>query len=781
MTVTKHAKKLAILSKTSRTALHKHLPQLNTYFESTISHWNVTSQNPLDLFIQIFIYLGYKLYLTYYRNEKYELITEAKRFTKHFSRNLFIDEPIPSELIDFLIHPVITEIQKWNPPDRKEINDFFVFYGIFLRHYKPDFAKEAGIVHTPKILVNFVINGIHTLAKSTFGIKNGLKNEHFPFKIIDPAAGTMNFIVGLLQFLDKPKGELNTIYDNILTMELKELPYILGMNEILSLFNPHSKNTHYILRNTLSKESFTIMDNFLDINRDSSISILLGNPPYYINTQNNLPWIQTEIKEYKKSLNEKNLKILSDDYVKFFRISQKLFQEKRRTGIIAYITNNNYLDGPVFKSMRKSLINTFNEIYIVNLHGNLRKNETGNPFNIKVGVSIIFLVRSDPDYDPDPDNTLSYLEYGGKVKIHYWDIDSPDLSSKHKILSKGFNIELFNEVELTPDYFFIPREYDVERRFQKFVPINELFLRDPKSGIMTGRDSLVSNPDKAILDENMSLFFHRQFEDLRKLNVTVNQTKTWDPAKALKRSSENRATSSIIRYFYRGLIQDFLVYDKFLVDGCRLGYLDTISSTNPAICVTRSIRADHYSHALVVDAPPEKCLLGIKDSSYVFTLYQPQDLEKFNLNLDNIEFDLEPKLLFYYIYAILYSPTYRSRYVEQLKRHFPGIPISKNKKKITGEMVKLGQQLVEIHLGQARVSWTDFNVNNPTYRSIRDFNFDKTSNILYFSNDTDALSIADISQEMWDFEIRTIKQLFYWLKSRKFVNKAENQKKRHIG
>ena len=222
------------------------------------------------------------------------------------------------------------------------------------------------------------------------------------------------------------------------------------------------------------------MDDFIENNHDKSIPILMGNPPYYINTQNNLPWIQNEIKEYKKSLNEKNLKILSDDYVKFIRISQKLFQGKNRVGIVAFITNNNYLDGPVFKSMRKSLVNTFNEIFIVNLHGNLRKEETGNPFNIKVGVSIIFLVRTDPEYNPDPEHTLSYLDYGNNLQIHYLDVIYPILASKYQKLSQGFNIDEFEKIEMTPDYFFIPRNYEIERRYHDFIPINKLFLIEPK-------------------------------------------------------------------------------------------------------------------------------------------------------------------------------------------------------------------------------------------------------------------------------------------------------------
>jgi predicted helicase len=764
----KHAKILADLSKSSYNMLSDHYSLLKEYLDRCCIHWDVESDDSLSLFIQIIIHSSYKFYLTHENLKNFTLIDADNRFLPEYSKGLLLDDQIHELIIKFLIFPITEEIQRWEPPSKKEKDDLSIFYGIFLRFYNPKMAKNTGIVYTPPPLIDFTLSGINKIVTDRFGIEKGIKNDNFPFMIVDPAAGTMNFITRLLKSYDL---QLRILKNKILTIELNRFPFIIGNYEILRLMGKSDSGIISKLGNTLTYESFSLLDDFLTVEESTSISILLGNPPYYINTQNNNSWIQSEIQEYKESLNEKNLKILSDDYVKFFKISQKLFQDNKRKGLIAYITNNNYLDGSVFKTMRKSLIRTFDEIYIVNLHGNLRKNETGNPFNIKVGICVSFLVKTISKHK----STLNEAE------IYYWDINYPQLSKKYLNLSKGFDFSHFVKLELTPDCFFTPQQYEMEEKFHQFRPINSLFKTEPKSGVMTGRDSLVSNPDIDILTENLHLFYNRKFDEMEQHNIKIKKTKTWDPAQALVHSSEYQSTHSIIPYYYRGFVKDYLVYDKFLIDGARLGYLDKINASNPAICVTRSIRTQKYSHVLVVDAPPEKCLLGIRDSSYVFPLYQPQNLSQFNINYPTGFEYLEPKIFFGYIYAILHATTYRSRYLGQLKRNFPRIPFPLKKKNQIHEMGTLGSRLIDIHLGRLELSISEFPLENSSNLLIRDYQYDLSEKKLCFDIQDDSLSISNISQEIWNFDIGGIKQLDYWLKSRRYKNNQKKRNKRHIG
>ncbi len=762
VSISTHAKKLADCSKKAYISLSKIKDKLQNYLKTTSKLWSIQIYDALDVFIQVYANLSYLCYIN--REEKSLFNWEINNFTLHYSHLFVSDTPIPLEILESLIHPIQDQIFEWDPPTDKEKRKSSLFYGYYLRNYKPEIAKDAGVVYTPIEIVNFMVKSISDLCESLLKIENGLKNPNFPYKIVDPAVGTMNFITGLIQFMDSKQDHIKK---KILTLEISEIPYLLGFHAIISRIGKTTKN-HFYFMNALTQESYKKINKFLG-NDEEIISIILGNPPYYINTQNNLPWIREEINEYKKDLQEKNLKILSDDYVKFIRLSHKLFQNHSRKGIIAFITNNNFLDGSVFKIMRKSLMGTFSKIFIVNLHGNFRKNETGNPFKIKVGVCITFMVKSYGD-----------LKEQRNCEVYYWDLPQSNLNDKYSALSNGFNFQNFIKVESTPEHFFIPRDIEKEQQYFGFVPINKLFKTNPKSGIMTGRDSLVSNPDRTSLRENMELFFQNRINKLEYLKIQVKKTKTWDPIVALDRSSSSKVLNSIIRYNYRGFIQDYLIYDKLLVDGCRMGYLDTISRTNPAICVTRSVRASHFSHALVVKTPPEKCFLGVRDSSYVFLLRSPKNQNEYNVVSPELNYQTTPEQIFSYIYGILYSPSFRSQYKEQLRKHFPRIPFPKTKE-LFEKMADIGEELIKNHLDERNSLIHEFEIKNKSELVIDDYFYDYSSNTVYFNTKSNSLSISGISPSMWEFEIGSVKQLEYWLRSRRTYKSIKNKNKRHIG
>ncbi|MHA1339546.1 MAG: type ISP restriction/modification enzyme [Promethearchaeota archaeon] len=567
----------------------------------------------------------------------------------------------------------------------------------------------------------------------------------------------------------------------------------------------------YIHNNNIKQE----LEKGLEVRNKKKIFIVFGNPPYNINTQNNSKWIMEKIKDYKEGLKEKNLKILSDDYVKFIRFAQWKIK-KAGVGIVGFITNNNYLDGAVFKKMRQSLMETFNEIYIVNLHGNMRKKEGGNPFGIKVGVAIVFLLRTDESYGKDTinDKNKKETEKYKNCKLYYWDIPSDRVESKFWELSKPFNITNFKQIPITPDLFFIPKNIDEELKYMQFVPINSLFILKPKSGIMSGRDYLVSNPDREKLIENIQLFFNKKFDKLKQLNVNIKDTKSWKIEKALKKSNVEKATKSIIKYNYRGFNELYIIYDNALTEGCRFGYLDHINIDNPAIGVTRSIRSDHFSHALIVKNPPEKCFLAVKDSSYVFLLKQSNqakgasELRKnnsnertnnyknnnYNINLKTLSFltyKVTPEDVFYYIYAVLYSNIYRKRYNNQLKTHYPRIPFPnfENKnlaKELFEKMSELGKKLAQIHLGiSPLIDPSNFSIGKSEDFRIIDPKYDEKSKKIYLNKYDKDVWIANISKEMWDFEIGSIKQIENWLDFRSFKEKIHSSNKtrykRHKG
>ncbi len=834
-----YAEKLGLFTIELKNNLLKNSSDTNKFIKIIRKNWSNSvlkstlvsnDENFLDMICQTFAFVSFWIFLNYNNTQKklseFRILNndnDIYTFDKSFDFIFDFQKGIPLKIVQILIKPMEKFLQTLPPIKCEPPSKFMTtFYADFLRYYNSDLAKDLGVVYSPPEIVDYIIRGIDYFLHNEFNIAGGLGSRNLfnsdknnNISILEPSAGTMAFLIGILRHITEKKNLKSSDFQdwvksfflqNTIAIELIPAPFVLGyvkfiksLQEIIddqtsNIFKLHDR-IQIQLGNTLDDEHYKKWLN--DSKKKSemkSIEIILGNPPYNINTQNDSKWIRTLINDYKKDLNEKNLKILSDDYVKFIRFAQWKI-EKTGIGIVAFITNNNYLDGAVFKIMRKSLMSTFNKIYVVDLHGNMRKGESGNPFNIMVGVSIVFLLKTDENYKINSQKINDFQVLGEKCSVFYLDIKKSKLIEKYYELNKPFSNEVFIKVPPTPDYYFIPKEIDKEMRYYEFSAITDLFNAKPRSGIMTGRDALVSNPDYMLLIENIELFFNRKFEDLAKIGVKIRKTKNWGPEKALQHSSIAKAKKSIIKYNYRGMDVRYLIYDNTLVEGCRLGYLDKISIDNPAIAVTRSIRSSHFSHALIIKNPPEKCFLAVKDSSYVFPLKLEDNSKKFNINIPKLRFKVDEELVFYYIYGILCSNIYRKRYDSQLKRHFPRIPypksdqIEKNKFHFY-EMSILGKNLAEIQLGKKKKMDNDVTfignkgnliINNPIYIP------EEQKITLYNSlkNEDNNIIIAGITEQMWNYEIGSIQQIKQWLKSREFVDpkKVVNNKriKRHKG
>ena len=175
--------------------------------------------------------------------------------------------------------------------------------------------------------------------------------------------------------------------------------------------NPNNTRFKIFLTNSLEEaheNQFNLFSQWLSqeaneanaIKKDTPVMCVIGNPPYSVSSNNKSPWIENLVADYKKNLNERNIQPLSDDYIKFIRFGQH-FIEKNREGILAYISNNSFIDGIIHRQMRKNLLETFDKIFILDLHGNSKKQEVckdGSPdqnvFDIMQGVSINIFVKS---------------------------------------------------------------------------------------------------------------------------------------------------------------------------------------------------------------------------------------------------------------------------------------------------------------------------------------------------------------------------------------------------
>jgi len=393
------------------------------------------------------------------------------------------------------------------------------FYETFLNEYDPETRERRGVYYTPEPVVKYIVKSVHQLLKSHFGLSDGLADPNVT--LLDPAAGTLTFPAEAIKlavnkFVDK-YGEggkknfiKNQILNNFYAFELMMAPYAIGHMKISILLEALGykleKDDRFklYLTNTLEMEEIQQINipgiHSLSeesrlagkVKKDEPILVIMGNPPYSGMSANKNEWTENLLKEdldgtqsyYKvdgEPLGEKNSKWLQDDYVKFLRFAQWKIQ-KASKGIVAMITNHGYLDNPTFRGMRQSLMKTFNEIYILDLHGNSLKRETTpdgrkdeNVFDIRQGVAIALFIKNINSKESEVHQADLY---GLRNEKYLW-LTQNDLSTSD-----------FPEVTPTsPYYFFTQRDIDNITHYLNWMKINEIFPVN-SVGIVTARDKL---------------------------------------------------------------------------------------------------------------------------------------------------------------------------------------------------------------------------------------------------------------------------------------------------
>ncbi len=309
------------------------------------------------------------------------------------------------------------------------------FYEDFLAAYKPQMREKRGVYYTPEPVVSYMVRSVDILLRSKFNKPLGLADPEV--MILDPACGTGTFLLWIFQlihqrFQENPDALTEGLEDRSWSGYVKErlLPRIFGFELLmapyaichlkLGLFLEETgytfdsgKRLGVYLTNTLDEalqKSESLFKEFIaeesdqaaEIKRYKPVMVVVGNPPYSVNSANKSEWITRLIREAyypKDEMKEQNPKMLLDDYVKFIRFGQWRIDQTKQ-GILAFITNHGYLDNPTFRGMRRSLEQSFDQMYVTDLHGNTKKKEAApdgskdeNVFDIQQGVSICFLLK----------------------------------------------------------------------------------------------------------------------------------------------------------------------------------------------------------------------------------------------------------------------------------------------------------------------------------------------------------------------------------------------------
>ncbi len=378
---------------------------------------------------------------TFTRSEARDLVPASNPLLKHFFDHIagvdFDDrlDSIVDELCRVFSHSDISKlISNYYGTEKSSKDPVIHFYEDFLQEYDSKKRKEFGAYYTPIPVVKFIVNAVDHILEKDFKLAGGLANssknekEHI-VQVLDPATGTGTFLTETIKLIHDrrikqsgnwPSYVLHEVLPRLFGFEIMIAPYTIAHLKMSMLLKEtgfkyfNNRRLGIYLTNSL-QEGNTIEDMFggfglaesiseeskeaSKIKKEKPIMVVLGNPPYSVSSQNKGDWINDLMKDYKKDLNEKNIQPLSDDYIKFIRFAES-FIEKNKTGIVAFITNNSFLDGTIHRQMRKHLLETFDNIYIIDLHGNSKKKEVApdgskdeNVFDIQQGVSINIFVK----------------------------------------------------------------------------------------------------------------------------------------------------------------------------------------------------------------------------------------------------------------------------------------------------------------------------------------------------------------------------------------------------
>ncbi len=677
---------------------------------------------------------------------------------------------------------------------------FLHFYETFLESYDKVNKEKRGVYYTPQPVVRFIVSAVDKILKNEFKLSHGLADDStikhtrtlyyeskkvrgkvvdmpvtteediYKVQILDPATGTGTFLAETIRkiysYFVNQQGIWSQYVDKALIprlngFEIMMTPYVMCHLKLdLLLQDTGYKTTsqtnrfNVYLTNALEKDETTkypLFDWLSEearyagiIKSDKPIMVVLGNPPYSVSSCNKSDYIDEIMEVYKQDLNERNIQPLSDDYIKFIRMGET-YIEKNKEGVLAYISNNSFIDGVIHRQMRKHLMETFDKIYILDLHGNANKKETTkdgskdeNVFDIQQGVSINIFVKTGMKQP----NELAKVYHAELLGVR---------ENKFEYLNNNeFDTVEYKELEpVKPYYFFVPKDFDVQADYDKGININELFIENA-SGVKTHHDNELVSIQQFDVDTNKE-YQYRPF-DKRFINYDLSKVE--------------RPRYSLMKHF---------------IIGDNLGL----------ITVRQYAENIDFNHVFLTNSIADiRMTMSNKGSCYVYPLYLYDDdsaqtsffdvNRKPNLNMDivkslettlglsftpekeNTEGTFAPIDILDYIYGVLHSNKYRTKYKEFLKIDFPRIPYPANKDYFF-KIAKLGKELREIHLMESKqvteyiTSYSvsgDNEVIKPEYKDNKVY-INRTQ---YFDN---------VPEVAWNFYIGGYQPAQKWLKDRK--------------
>jgi predicted helicase len=679
-----------------------------------------------------------------------------------------------------------------------------------------------------------------------------------PFvQILDPATGTGTFLVEVIDIIHKtmmekwkaegqggkeieshwndyiPKHLLPRLHGYELLMapytiahlkiglKLYETGYRFGSEERARVFltnsleSPSDQQLTLDFLPALAHEAVAVND----VKRNQRFTVVIGNPPYSLMSSNLGAEQRRLIDEYRfvdgVKIKERGAlqleKNLQDDYVKFIRVAQ-MSCEQSDLSIMGFITNHSYINNPTLRGLRRSLMGTFNSLWVLDLHGNTKRKERcplpeqdRNVFDIQQGVAILLGTKP-------PDTLTCEIQWGelwGSRERKYADLLGGSFRGMSNVPASP----------VSPLYIFAAQDEELRDEFNAGVPLDEIFTLF-STGIATARDRLTVHFTREELRSTVHEFASLQGEEARKRFELRRDTNDWKVALAIRdvrRTDLSEDRERIYQYrpfdrrhtYYTGQPRGFHCNPRWPV----MQHL--IAGRNVALCGVKAIETGHhFGHAFVTTEVADHHSVSMKEVNYIFPslVYQvsiagdeagqrglfSHHKEEHRTNLAGEFLSLINQRLgiavgsdsmaargpyvntddvVAYIYCVLYSPTYRTRYADFLRKEYARIPITCQVALFTS-MAHLGDELVALHLMEShkiddfistyegpknpevgRVGWSD---------GIVWLDAEKTkARDGHRATEPGTIGFKGVPEDVWEFHIGGYQVCHKWLKDRK--------------
>lgn len=792
-------------------------------FKQILIH-DLTEKEFSDMYAQTLVYGLFvaryfdKTLEDFSRHEAQDLLPSTnpllKKFFGHVAGTDF--DPKIAWIIDDLVEAYkSTDVKKIMHTEfiNKQKDPVLHFYETFLSQYDKGLRKSRGVYYTPVPVVSFIVRAVDHILKNKFNLSQGLvdttKIEHeftvqgedarrkggvkkakqqiHKVQILDPAVGTGTFLNEVIHEIYKSfvgqegrwskyveKELLPRLHGFELMMAsytmahlklgvtLKELGYD-GDKERLSVWltNSLEESVHEVPSLFMSQWLTEESNQASKIKSEMPIMVVIGNPPYAVSSSNKGEHIQALIADYKKDLNEKKIN-LDDDYIKFIRYAENEI-EKTGYGIVAMITNNSFIDGVTHRQMRKHLMSTFDEIYILDLHGNAKKKEKApdggkdeNVFSIQQGVSINIFVKNKHD---NRNADIYHAEIYGTQNHKFEQLEKFDFSS-------------VNWNKLIPDSeynFFVPKDFSSLEKYNSGFLIPRLFTNN-NSGVKTDRDTLFIDIDKQVLSERIKILLSGNLPQFFSTQYRVENSGSYKILEKI--SNKIFKPENLEKIQYRPFDYQWIYYDPTIIS--RPGYSTNKHFLQPnlGLLVKRQSK-QVFSYVFVTNLICESCTFEsayANNTNFPLYLYSDDGTKTPNLDrqiwnkINQVVGETTPENILDYIYAVLHSPTYRETYKEFLKIDFPRVPYPTNKK-VFWQLVELGRQLRELHLLTSPTVKQFITTFPEGGNNLVDKKYPKYRDEKAYINDQQYF--GNVPEEVWNFYIGGYQPAQKWLKDRR--------------